>query len=204
MPMRYDYERYGQHPEWEERRFGTDRFSFEEEPEHYVDDRFLRRSWSPIAWTAIGFGLGLVAYALLDSRRGAARRAMLVDKTKSFGRELIDRTERRAQDLKWRAQGSAHELKARMQEEDVPNHILEERVRAQLGRPVTHPRALDVRAEDGCITLSGPILAHEVDELLRRVGKVRGVREVRNQLEVHQTPENIPSLQGSGSRQSRG
>ena len=59
-------------------------------------------------------------------------------------------------------------------------------------------------AENGRVTLRGSILAHEVDALLARVRAVRGVAEVRSELELHPTPENVPAFQGGGSRQSRG
>jgi uncharacterized membrane protein len=48
------------------------------------------------------------------------------------------------------------------------------------------------------VTLGGHVLAAEVDELIDRVKRVRGVRDVRNELEVHRTANGVPALQGAG------
>jgi uncharacterized membrane protein len=42
------------------------------------------------------------------------------------------------------------------------------------------------------------VLASEVDELMRRVRRVRGIREARNELDIHATPNGVPDLQGAG------
>jgi hypothetical protein len=75
---------------------------------------------------------------------------------------------------------------------------LVERVRAKLGRVCTHPRAIDVDARDGEVTLRGPILSNEVDNVLGMSASVRGVNSVVNGLEPHDSPERVPSLQGEG------
>ena len=54
--------------------------------------------------------------------------------------------------------------------------VLVERVRAQLGRLVSHPHAIDVEAVNGRVTLRGPILQAEVNRLLRASGRVRAAR----------------------------
>jgi hypothetical protein len=74
--------------------------------------------------------------------------------------------------------------------------VVVERVRATLGRAVSHPRAIDVRVADGVVTLRGPIIQDEVSRLLRAVERVRGVREVVAELEEHEQAGNVPALQG--------
>jgi hypothetical protein len=49
-----------------------------------------------------------------------------------------------------------------------------ERVRAKLGRVVSHPYAIAVTADNCVVTLSGPILEAEVPRLLQTVEGVRG------------------------------
>jgi osmotically-inducible protein OsmY len=142
-----------------------------------------------------GFILGGVTVALLDPRRGAARRALLRDKALSAVRDAAETGSRRARDLRQRLQGVVYEAKARMSEQDVPDDILIERVRAQIGRPVSHPRAIDVRAESGRVVLSGPILADEADDLIRRISRIPGVRSIESQLELHTDSGDVPSLQ---------
>jgi uncharacterized membrane protein len=76
---------------------------------------------------------------------------------------------------------------------------LAERVRAKIGHAVSHPHAIKVTAHGGRVTLSGPILAHEKEQLLDVVRDVPGVVDVEDNLEVHERPD-IPSLQGGGRR----
>jgi hypothetical protein len=165
------------------------------------DVNFGLREIHPLWWVGLGMVLGAAGFSLFDPRGGAARRAKLRDKARSRGRDMVEEVHRRALDLKWRARGAIHEAKARLQEKGVPDDILEERIRSQIGRPVSHPSALHVKAWNGCVELSGPVLAREVAQLLTTVRRVRGVKEVLNHLQVHQTPEKVPGLQGLGSRQ---
>src|SRR5438045_3247755 len=140
-----------------------------------------------------GFGAGVLFAALVDPRRGAARRAVIRDKVLSLVRRAGVGARREARDLSQRAQGTVYE--ATHAAEDVADDILVERVRAQLGRPVSHPRAVDVRADSGCVTLSGTILRNEVDETIARVARIRGVKSVRNALDVQAAPGSHPKLQ---------
>jgi uncharacterized membrane protein len=44
----------------------------------------------------------------------------------------------------------------------------------------------------------GHVLADELDALIERVGRVRGVEELHNELEIHRTADGVPDLQGGG------
>jgi uncharacterized membrane protein len=76
-------------------------------------------------------------------------------------------------------------------------------VRAVLGRYVSHPHAIEVSASGGDVALSGPILAHEVPQLLKAVKAVPGVGRVANQLAAHKESGNISSLQGGLPRRGQ-
>ena len=54
-------------------------------------------------------------------------------------------------------------------------------------------------ASDGRLTLSGAVLRGEHDRLLRKLAKVRGVREVDDGLEVHQSAGNLASRPVQGT-----
>ena len=99
-------------------------------------------------------------------------------------------------DLVNRAQGAVAETQARLGGEAVTDEVLAERVRSALGRVVSHPGALEVAAHGGRVTLRGPILAREVDEVLATVASGRGVTGVENRLDVHERPGAVPGLQG--------
>ncbi len=110
--------------------------------------------------------------------------------------DAIDATRR---DLTNRVSGAAAMARGLRHRAPVDDQVLLERVRARLGRAVSHPRAIDVGVAEGIVTLRGPILASEVTRLLRSVGRVRGVRDVVDALEAHETPANVPSLQGGST-----
>jgi len=148
---------------------------------------------------AIGWGLSW----LLDQSRGRRRRALIRDKLISAAHATGDALDTTTRDVGNRARGVISALGAR-RSEAVSDPVLEARVRARLGGLVRHPRSIAVVAHEGHVTLHGPILADEVDALLRRVASVRGVREVDNRLEVHAEPGDVPGLQGAGNRRRGG
>ncbi|HSL21632.1 MAG TPA: hypothetical protein VK886_08855 [Vicinamibacterales bacterium] len=110
-------------------------------------------------------------------------------------RDAADAT---ARDLRNRSEG----LLARMSQGDgsVPDRVLEARVRAMLGRVVSHPRAIRVAASNGTVRVEGPILATETSRALSAIESVKGVRSVEKDLTEHETPGDIPALQGGSSR----
>jgi hypothetical protein len=151
-----------------------------------------------------GVVLGAGAMYLLDPDRGARRRSLLRDQVVHAGNKLGDGLSATVRDTRNRAIGAAAELRARFQHDQSDDAILHERVRSAIGRAVSHPSAITVTTYDGRVTLSGHVLADEMHELIRRVERVRGVRDVRNEFEVHRTANGVPDLQGGGkSREQR-
>lgn len=148
--------------------------------------------------TALGLGLGLVYF--LDPQRGRQRRALLRDAAVRTMHAAGDAADMISRDLRNRAVGTAAELGALVTRDDADDDTVVARVRAKLGRVVSHPHAIHATASSGVVTLTGPILQAEVPRLLHTVERVRGVREVINQLEEHNQPGNIPSLQGGTTR----
>jgi len=65
------------------------------------------------------------------------------------------------------------------------------RVRAQIGHVVSQGGTIDVTAQQGRVTLSGSIAAHEVEKLLSAVASVAGVTAVVNRLEVNHAPASV-------------
>jgi osmotically-inducible protein OsmY len=62
----------------------------------------------------------------------------------------------------------------------VDDGRLLERVRAKLGRVVSHPHAVTVDATGGRVRLRGSVLESEVSRLMRAVSRVPGVKAVVN------------------------
>ncbi|BAU47954.1 cyclase [Sulfurifustis variabilis] len=148
----------------------------------------------------MGAGVGATLMYFLDPDRGRRRRALVRDQAVHAGHRMQSVFEAGAHDLRNRAQGYGAALRA--SEEPPGDHVLEERVRARIGRVVSHPSSIEAKAAQGRVTLSGPVLAHEVPLLIDRVLDVPGVQDVENRLEAHSEAGNVPGLQGRPVRRA--
>jgi hypothetical protein len=147
----------------------------------------------------LGIGVGALVLFVADPRTGRRRRALATDQLVRASRKTRDALDATARDVANRTSGLVAAARARWASEPVDDRRLLERVRAKLGRACSHPRAIDVGVADGTITLRGPILASEIANVLATVGTVRGVVDVTNALEPHESAEGVPALQGHGN-----
>jgi osmotically-inducible protein OsmY len=148
----------------------------------------------------VGFAFGAACMYAFDPGMGRRRRASMRDQLTRVAHKTGDGLDAVARDWSNRAVGTMEKARRRFRANRPADDVLVERVRAELGRAVSHPRAIDVDACDGTVRLCGPILTHEVPSLLRAVESVAGVRQVENWLEPHDEPGTIPSLQGGSDR----
>jgi uncharacterized membrane protein len=151
-----------------------------------------------VAWLT-GAGIGASLMYVFDPARGNRRRALVRDQISRSWHKTEDLLDKASRDLQNRTQGMIAATKSRFSGEAVSDQVLAERVRAEMGRVVSHPSAISVTVEQGYVSLTGPILADEVDRLLKTVNKIRGVTAVENLLEVHQQPGDVPGLQGQAA-----
>lgn len=131
-----------------------------------------------------GVALGTGLAYLFDPKRGERRRSAIsksVNKAWQESQEFVGAT---ARDAGRKARGLVRRESPRFDPRELPDRILEERVRAKLGRIVSYPRAIEVRARGGRITLSGPILVHELPRVLSQLCTLRGVTRLENQMDV--------------------
>lgn len=147
-----------------------------------------------------GIGLGAALMYFLDPSRGRRRRSLARDQMTHALRRSESGMQATVHDLNNRAHGIAARARNAFRHEDPSDDVLVARVRSELGRVCSHPRALIVTADAGRVIVSGPILEREVDHVLDAIRGVRGVDDVTNQLEVHGAPSNVPSLQGGTER----
>ncbi|MBI3966401.1 MAG: SRPBCC family protein [Chloroflexi bacterium] len=161
-------------------------------------DRGARAGASGFSLVA-GFGSGAGLMYLLDPNRGRRRRALIRDQFVHLTHVTAAAAAVTSRDLGNRARGLFAELTSLFRRDNVDDVVLVERVRASLGRTVSHPSSIEVTAHNGVVTLSGPILAGEVDRLLDRVSSVRGVQALEDRLELHSQAGAVPGLQGAAA-----
>ena len=147
--------------------------------------------------TGLGLGVGLMYF--MDPERGRRRRALVRDKVAHTTRVSSNALGAVGLDLSHRAAGLFARARGVLRRQPVDDGVLVERVRAKLGRLVSHPHAVDVNAIDGCVRLRGAVLQSEVPRLVRAVARVPGVRDVINALNVRLSADN-PALQGGRTR----
>lgn len=141
----------------------------------------------------LGFtGLGAGMMYVLDPRLGRRRRALVRDKAQSYWRRTGKFINQTVRDARQRASGLITETRTQLRGTEVPEDaVLVARVRAHIGHVIAQPRAIDVSAHQGRVTLSGSIAAHEVEKLLSAVAAVAGVTAVVNRLEVNHATTSI-------------
>lgn len=113
-----------------------------------------------------GVGLGAGVIYMLDPASGRSRRARLKRAVARIGRRRLS------------------------------DEAVAARVKRVLARSVSHPGSITVSVKRGRVILGGPVIAREVDGLLRRIRRVRGVRGVRSEMEAHDWAADVPGLQG--------
>ena len=150
---------------------------------------------------AIGLGAGL-AY-ILDPQQGGGRRTWVRDKMRRGVRQSGRFLDKHVRDLRNRVRGQVSEIRASATGQQIEDDILVERVRAQLGHVLSHPGSIDITAQNGVVTVRGPVLEGEPEKIRERLSETRGVQDFRIEVATHPSAEGIPGLQGESRSQRR-
>jgi hypothetical protein len=151
-----------------------------------------------LKWLIDGLIVGAIGMYFMDPDRGRKRRHELRDRARSRVKRVQRNLNAMVRDFGNRSHGVIHDVKQLRNHEEVSNDVLMERLRSNLGRCVSHPAAVHVEATDGHVTLSGDILANEVEDAVHCVKRLAKGKSVVNELNVHSASEKIPALQGDG------
>ena len=138
-------------------------------------------------WALGGLGLGAGLMYLLDPERGKHRRDAIRDKCVNAYHQTGQTFEDIGgtfRDLGNRSYGILTEATALFRGEEIDDETLVERVRSQIGHSVSNASSIEVTANDGEVVLSGSVLSDELESLLSRAFKVRGVKDIQNNLKV--------------------
>jgi osmotically-inducible protein OsmY len=143
----------------------------------------------------VGATAGAALMYALDPMAGARRRAMARDQLHHTRRRVADATEAIARDARNRGHGALASLRIRFASVDVPDDVLEQRIRSTLGMLVRYPRLVQVQAENRRVTLAGAVASDEVGRLVRHVRRMHAVAGVDNQLGLRADPAELPGAQ---------
>ena len=151
--------------------------------------------------TQLGIAIGAILTGaslmyLFDPRSGRRRRALLSGQVNRGLRHTRDFAQKVRSDAENRARGLYEQSRSALNRGPITDDILAERARAALGRLSSHPGALSITCTDRVIHVSGDILSIEVKRVLHGLRNVRGVKDVVNELQVHESAESVPALQG--------
>lgn len=143
-----------------------------------------------------GLALGAGAMYFFDAAQGVRRRKLAADQLNHLIHGCVHDFDVAWRDLKNRVQGTAAEARRALNFSEVPDEVLVQRVRAQLGHYTTHARSIEVQSSNGHVVLRGPVSGGELFGLLRAIGAIPGVRTVTDELVIEQPGEN-----GAGRQQ---
>lgn len=152
-------------------------------------------SFSSLLWGA-AIGAGLMYF--MDPEQGGRRKAQIRNQVIHLQHQGDDAIDTAVRDLRNRARGLMAEGMALVDQQNIPASVMEERIRSRLGFLTRHPGAIQVTVQNNRAILSGDILADEVESLVMGISRIRGLKGVENNLNVHQDAGNIPHLQGEG------
>lgn len=135
-----------------------------------------------LIFTGLGLGAGLMY--LLDPDRGRRRRALIRDRALHASKVANREAAKRINDLRNRAYGFAKHTEGLFCARDVSDGQLTGQIRSKLGRLASHPHAVTTNVQNGKVTLSGPIPAAEMGDLVFGISSIPGVVEVENKLDA--------------------
>ena len=129
-----------------------------------------------------GLAMGAGAMYFFDAAQGARRRKLLADQCNHLLHACMHDLDVAWRDLQNRSQGTAAAARRLVDFSEIPDEVIVQRVRAQLGHHCAHARAIEVQSHDGHVALRGPVSSDELFGLLRAVSATPGVRTVSDEL----------------------
>jgi uncharacterized membrane protein len=151
-----------------------------------------------------GLSLGAGLMYFLDPELGDKRKAMVRDRLTRLQHQGDDAVETAVSDLRNRVRGVLSNGIAFVSEEELPDQVIESRIRTRMGMLARHPDDVMVSVQNGRVILDGNMLQDEVEGFVSGIQRMKGVRDLQNNLRVHREAGDNPRLQGEGWMMSTG
>jgi len=162
--------------------------------------------WSLVSSAGVGAGLGAGLMYLLDPQGGRGRRAMARDKSVSALKNGGKAAAKTSRHLGNKTKGLVSQAGSKLRQsdlvDDLANHggALLKRVQKKVRHAVSHPSAIEAAVEEGKVILRGLVLASEVAALLAAIGSIQGIGEIENQLEIHESIQDLAAYRNGARR----
>ena len=108
-----------------------------------------------------GAGVGAGMMYLFDPNSGRRRRSLVRDQLRHSCSATSKSADVLRRDAGNRLHGLIAEVRHSFNHDRPSDEVLVDRVRSRIGRVVSHPSAIVVRAKDGCVRLSGIVSASD-------------------------------------------
>lgn len=136
-----------------------------------------------------GIATATTAAYFLDRENGHERRARFARTAERLARAIAEGAALGVRDGQHRLVGMTKQAWFAFRHEHLEDRVLVERIRSRMGRIVSHPHKIHVASDDGAVTLWGQASQDERSRLSEAVAGMRGVREVRDHVEVRESAE---------------
>ncbi len=157
----------------------------------------MESSWNRMLWLVGGLVAGASIMFILDPERGRTRRALARDKVGSMVLHTSTTAGKNVRNLRNHAKGMMHNAPSLVGRNGTSNIDLSNQIRAGLANLLPENESVHVTVHNGRVTLSGPILAGDVQKVVEGVAMVPGVSGVDNRMTVYQSPEEMPRMNAS-------
>ncbi len=153
----------------------------------------MESSMNRALWLIGGLAAGASIMYILDPERGRTRRALARDKAGSLLLHTSTAAGKNVRNLQNHARGMMHDVTHLGSKKKSDIDLMNE-IRAGIANLLPNNNSMHVTVHKGRVTLSGPILASDVQKVVEGVAMVPGVGGVDNRLTVYQSPEEMPRM----------
>lgn len=160
--------------------------------------QYSRRNPQFATWLG-GIAVGAMAMYLADPIGGKRRRLLVQEKMRTASARTGGALSQVMHGTGNRLSAAQYRAKDLMRRQALDDEGLHARVRNAVSRLTSIPSDIGIKAEQGCVTLSGLIAAKEKDRLLQKLRQMPGVHELRDHLAMRHDNRTRSFL--SGQRQ---
>ena len=168
-----------------------------------------KEKWSLVGSAGVGAGVGAGLMYLLDPQGGRGRRAVVKDKSVSALKKGGTAAAKTSRHLGNKTKGLIADAGSKLRDSDLVGNLGElkdqgqaliAKVQRKVRRAVSYPAAIQAVVEEGKVILQGLVLASELAGLLVAIRAVEGVIEVQNDLEIHESAQDLAAFRNGARR----